>query len=166
MDFFKNTFTLLLFIPSLLWCIDNAKSERISGEVKTTPTTQFAESKDVYLLASLISSESYCTDIEDMYRVGSVVLNRVQAREFPNALHKVIYQTNQFDGVGRFNFKPDHCEDAIKVARELLSGGPKKEMRGILYYFNPQVSGTESEWCKRMVDNVVIKGKYHWYSKL
>lgn len=150
---------ITILITSLFSC-KKAEKEHLSE-----PTLA---SSDTLLLAALISSECYCNDIEDMYRVGSVVLNRIEDEEFPNTLFEVIFQKNkngkvQFDGVGKFNFTPTYCDSSISVSRRLLERGSVLD-NGIKYYYNPKITGTTSNWCRKMMNNTVLKGLHHHYA--
>ena len=75
--------------------------------------------KEVELLARLIKSEALGEGEEGMLLVGNVVVNRVVANcdIFRNVrtLSEVIYQTNQFAGVGQplFNEPVNQSEKAI-----------------------------------------------------
>jgi len=80
---------------------------------------------DVELLAHLLMAEcgsDWCSD-DLIYYCGSVVLNRVNSDRFPNSLHEVIYQKNQYQCVknGHINKEPtDRCYD---IATDLLQHG-------------------------------------------
>ena len=77
--------------------------------------------KEVELLARLIKSEALGEGEEGMLLVGNVVVNRVVANcdIFRNVrtLSEVIYQTNQFAGVGQplFNEPVNQNEKAIAL---------------------------------------------------
>ncbi len=77
--------------------------------------------KEVELLARLIKSEALGEGEEGMLLVGNVVVNRVVANcdIFRNVrtLSEVIYQTNQFAGVGQplFNEPVNQSEKAIAL---------------------------------------------------
>lgn len=75
---------------------------------------------DEYLLASIISAECSICPEEEQYLVGSTVLNRVEDSDYPNTMQGVIYEENQFHGVGSRWFKP--TSQTRKVARNLMKG--------------------------------------------
>lgn len=58
------------------------------------------------LLAALINSEADTTDLEDMYLVGSTVLNRVDHHSFPCDIYGVIFDKTQFYGARTKRFIP------------------------------------------------------------
>ena len=55
-----------------------------------------ATASDVELLAALIECEAGSKHYEGMLAVGSVVVNRMKSRHYPNTLRGVIYQSGQF----------------------------------------------------------------------
>lgn len=85
-----------------------------------------ASASDIEIFAALIECEAGSTDYEGMLAVASVVVNRMNARHYPDTLRGVIYQSGQFppahdgkvDRVLRRGVK-DAC---ITVANDALSG--------------------------------------------
>lgn len=51
---------------------------------------------DLILLAALIECEAGSRNYEGMLAVGSVVVNRMKSRYYPNTLYGVVYQSGQF----------------------------------------------------------------------
>lgn len=81
--------------------------------------------EDDILLARLIYAEASSTSEDDMYAVGTVVMNRVADKRFPNTLEGVIYQKGQYsctfnEGNKKFNSEPP--ERLKEIAREILDG--------------------------------------------
>ena len=87
-------------------------------------------------LSCLIHSEAKANDIDDMLLVGSVVLNRVNFKRFPESLFEVIHQRGQFDGVSTRNFKRSELSDMVAVY--LLRGG-LRDYR-VLFFFNSKTA--------------------------
>ncbi len=111
---------------------------------------------DSELLASLITSEcSICSESEQ-YLVGSVVLNRVDSKDFPATLKKVIFQDNQFHGSSSKWFTP--TEQTTKVADNLLRG--EGRYYEILYFYSPSKAKNKA-FVKRMAKFVKFKKEYH-----
>lgn len=80
------------------------------------------------LLARLIFSEGGTESFDTKLKIGSVVMNRVSAPNFPNTIEEVIYQKNQFavtttkiDGVIMIDRPAD--EDSVRAAKEILDYG-------------------------------------------
>ena len=122
------------------------------------PAMEYTE-EDVTLLATVIFSEAGVCDEIEKYRVGNVVLNRVNdtTDQFKNTIKDVIYQKNQFTSVGGQNWKHGPTEEEIEIARNLLEGTrvfpdnivwfSRKHKYGKLYYTSEwhQFSGLEQD---------------------
>lgn len=85
----------------------------------TTNTQKCPDSYSVDLLASLINSEAG-DSYQDMYLVGSTVLNRMDHDMFPDGLYDVIFQKNQYYGIENRKFRP--TQKSRQVAEDLLLG--------------------------------------------
>ena len=95
--------------------------EAIIGEAEILTYTE----EELELLAHLIFAEAgsdWCSDKLQQY-TGSVVLNRIKSKYYPNNMHDVIYQKGQYSVVnsGAINKTPN--ERAYNVARFLLENG-------------------------------------------
>lgn len=90
-----------------------------SSEAKLDDYIECPSDTSVNILAALINSEAG-QDKNDMYLVGSTVLNRIDNKEFPDNLISVIHQKGQYNGVKTDNFYP--TEDSRWVAEDLLMG--------------------------------------------
>lgn len=81
--------------------------------------------EDLDLLARIINAEAGCDWIPDWVQrmVGSVVLNRVKSKHFPNTIREVIYQPGQYGPVynGMINYTP--TKRVIANARYILEHG-------------------------------------------
>lgn len=94
-------------------------------DIDDNPFANVSES-EVYLLACIIDCESEGEPYAGQLAVGSVVLNRVESKYFPDTITGVIYQKNQFSPVasGRLAYMLDRGPTAscMKAAREVLGG--------------------------------------------
>ena len=82
-------------------------------------------SEDVELLAMLLTGEcgsDWCSD-EMLYYTGSVVLNRLNADDFPDTLYEVIYQKGQYACTVDGNMYREIKERYYRIAEELLIYG-------------------------------------------
>lgn len=83
--------------------------------------------EELITLATVIHAEAgICNDAEK-YRVGNVVINRLNDTEhndfkYVNSIMEVIYQKGQFTCVGGNAWKEGPSEREIEIARELLEG--------------------------------------------
>lgn len=78
--------------------------------------------QDLEELAHLIYAEVGNQSDTCMKYTGSVVLNRVKSKRFPNTIHKVINQKGQY-GVRSYYMKKKPSKRAYSIAKELLEHG-------------------------------------------
>ncbi len=101
------------------------ETEKELGEyfLESVSAMEYTE-EEVDLLARLIFAEAGVCDTMEKYRVGNVVLNRVNdtTKEFKNTIKGVIYQEGQFTSVGGSNWKHGPNEEEIEIAKALLEG--------------------------------------------
>lgn len=111
-------------------CIDSFSdidftSEEFIESVIGEPEILNYTNEELELLAHLIFAEAgsnWCSDKMQQY-TGSVVLNRIASKYYPNTMREVIYQPGQYSVVksGAINKIPN--ERAYNVARFLLENG-------------------------------------------
>ncbi len=99
-------------------------------------------SQELINLAKIVHLESRGEPIIGQVAVANVVLNRVASPQFPNTVHEVLHQPNQFTPVvnGTFNTAIPQ-ERPIEAARRALSG--ENHVPEALFFFNPNVSTRE-----------------------
>lgn len=123
----------------------------------TSKTCSYVSVEDLDLLSKLIYVEADQQDVKDMFLVGSTVMNRVFAYNYPDNLHDVINQKRQYIGTlskawGTRTLVTD------KVAYMLLKG---HYVRGIKYFYNPKTS-TDTLFVKNMQNYPILyKTTYH-----
>ena len=89
-------------------------------------------SHDLIYLSSIINAEADTTEIKDMYLVGSSVLNRRDAKDFPNHIDSVITSKYQYNGYNTKRFVRTPITDSI--AADLLKGINRDYC--VLYFVN------------------------------
>lgn len=114
------------------------------GEWRDISEVTFAE-KDRYLLANLIYCEAGGEPYEGQLAVGSVVINRVLSKNYPDTVVGVIYQSRQFSPVasGRLELALAANKATAKcyqAADEAMSGVTNV---GNCVYFRTPVEGLE-----------------------
>lgn len=128
------------------------------------------------LLTSLINSESHGETFEDKLMVGTVVMNRVDSKYFPDNINDVIYQPKQFSGINHKLFRCDTTYymserktqtkkmdyDSYKAAKTILEGY-RSFGEDVLYFYNPLIS-TDKTFINNMNDIAFI-GENHWFTK-
>ena len=96
------------------------------------------DNSDLMLLAKCIYGEARGESYTGQVAVASVILNRVNHKDFPNSVSGVIYQGGAFDAVsdGQINLTPN--DNAINAAKDALSGWDPTS--GAIYYYNPKTA--------------------------
>jgi hypothetical protein len=93
--------------------------------VKVTTPGDTVSEEDIDLLAHLIYAEAGSSWIPDetLYYVGSVVLNRVNSKYYPDTLYEVIYQKGQYACTWDGNIEKTPTERCYTIAEDLLING-------------------------------------------
>lgn len=102
-------------------------------------------------LSSVIHHEAKGEPLNGQIAVAQVVVNRVNSGKFPSTVCGVVKQRGQFSWIGK---KPMTLAKE-KLAREVLEGKHKNNVRGALYFTNVSV------WFKRKVLYVI--GRHRFY---
>lgn len=116
-------------------------------------------SKDVSLLARLISAEARGEPYSGQVAVGAVVLNRIEHPSFPNTLSGVIYQSGAFTCLVDGQFDKPVSDSAYKAARDALNGWDPSG--GAIYYFNPNTATSSWIWSRPLIVSI---GKHRFCS--
>ena len=107
-----------------------------------TATSIGTNSKDVNLLAHLITGEARGEPYIGMVAVGAVVLNRTRDSRFPRTVAGVIYQPGAFSVVndGQINLPIEQV--CLRAAQDAYNGWDPTN--GAVYYYNP--AKTTNKW--------------------
>lgn len=92
------------------------------AEVESVKTV---DPEDLEILAHLLVGEAgsdWCSD-EMIYYVGSVVLNRVAAKDFPDTIEGVVFQKGQYACTWDGNYDRKPTERHYRIAEDLLLNG-------------------------------------------
>ncbi len=101
---------------------------------------KFYEEEDVSLLSEVMYHENYCNGDYVMRLTGSVVLNRVAHKGYPNTVRGVLYQKGQYETMPRF-FTKKIPDEARQIAKELLIFGSIAPPNVVYQAMFPQGSG-------------------------
>lgn len=139
---------------------DDALETEQLGEYFLTsqPTMEYTE-EDVNLLATTIYAEAGICDEMEEYRVGTVIVNRVNdtTDTFEDTVEGVIYQKGQFGSIGSDAWNHGPTDKEMEIARNILEGARvfpsqvvwfnKESPYGELYYTSDwhEFSGWERE---------------------
>lgn len=94
-----------------------------TGSGAILPGGQFYNQDDLYWLSRIIYAESGNQPLNGKIAVGNVVLNRVNSPRFPNTIHGVIYQKNQFSPVANGSINRTPNAESVLAAKLCLDGG-------------------------------------------
>ena len=120
----------------------------------------FYNQDDLFWLSRVIFAESGNQPLEGKMAVGNVVLNRVASPIFPNSVHAVLSQKNQFStykGGKLANRTPN--ESSIIAAKLVLDGGVVEEVKDALW-FDAMCSNS---WAARHKACLVVIGGHKFY---
>jgi len=103
--------------------------------------------EDLKWLATIIEAEAEDQPYKGKLAVGSVVINRMLHKSFPNTIKDVVFQKTkrvyQFSPVGDgriYRVKPS--EDSYKAAKAAFDG--EDPTNGALFFYNPKIA--KSKW--------------------
>ena len=107
---------------------------------------------DLNWLARAVHGEARGETYTGQVAVAAVIINRVQSPQFPDTIKEVIFERLAFTAVadGQIYLKPD--TNAIKAAREALSG--KDPSNGALYYWNPAKATSKWIWTRSIIKRI------------
>ena len=124
MHFKKYLATIGLAASLTVGYSGTALAEEVQTEtVAETGPVDMVDPGELYLLAHLLCGEVQTGSWETQIAVGSVVLNRVADRSYPDTLKGVIYQRGQYACTWDGNFDRTPTERNWAVARYLLENG-------------------------------------------
>ncbi|WP_404356247.1 cell wall hydrolase [Cytobacillus firmus] len=97
---------------------------------------------NVTKMAHIVNGEARGESYEGQVAVASVMLNRLESRDFPDTISNVIFQKNAFTAIydGQYHLQPSKTSfQAVKDA--FLGWDPSG---GAVYYYNPKL--VTDEW--------------------
>lgn len=102
-------------------------------------------SGDLYWLSRIIQAEAGAEPYKGKVAVGSVILNRVNSKEFPNTIYNVIFEyygnIPQFSPVADGTIYNTPSQESINAAKDALNG--IRPVGNSTYFFNPdKAAGT------------------------
>ena len=120
---------------------------------------QYYNQDDLFWLSRVIYAESGNQSLKGQMAVGNVIMNRVHSHLFPNGIHEVIAQRNQFTnyrGGKLANRTPN--ESSVLAAKLVLDGGVVEESEGALYF-----DSLVHSWAARSKTYVCTIGGHKFY---
>ncbi|MBO4520734.1 MAG: cell wall hydrolase [Alphaproteobacteria bacterium] len=124
---------LVLIIVEFMSCERSARAAIITGEKPLAGASYYMQKliekdgeifnhEDRDLLAEVMYHENYCNGYEVMLYTGSVVLNRVKHKWFPDTIKGVLYQKGQYATTHKF-FTKEIPAEVYDIALHLLLCG-------------------------------------------
>lgn len=124
---------------------------------------------DLQCLAEALYFEARGETLRGQYAVAEVILNRVESKKFPNSVCSVINQGTGRKYACQFTYTCDGKPETIlefkayerlkKVAKVMLSGGPRRLTHGATYYHTKAV---RPSWSRKFSRTTTI-GVHHFY---
>ncbi|MBO8170781.1 MAG: LysM peptidoglycan-binding domain-containing protein [Bacillaceae bacterium] len=156
-----NGLTHNLIHPGQSLNVKGAKGLQQSEQADSKATVSYTQ-EDYEWLAKIIEAEAEGEPYLGKVAVGSVVMNRVEHRWFPDTIKGVIFQQLN----GRYQFSPvasgkiyrvKPSQESYKAAREALNG--KDPTGGGIYFYNPKIARSKWIFSRKVVR---IIGNHHF----
>lgn len=103
----------------------DGSANAIRVETQGDPPSAIYDGDAVYWLSRIISAESRGEELEGQIAVGNVVLNRVEAKGFPDTVYGVIFDSRwggQFEPVRNGTVYQEPTEESVVAAKLCLEG--------------------------------------------
>ena len=127
----------LIIAGETLWISDAAPktNTRVASQVG---------SRDLHLLARLISGEARGESYEGQVAVGAVILNRVKSDDFPDTVRGNMFKYGEFESVTNGQIWEALPSSAIQAAKDAMAG--YDPTGGAIYFYNPSKIASPSNW--------------------
>lgn len=104
--------------------ITKTEIAKTTTQSKTTTETTLPYTEDeLYILSHTIYGEASGCSYEHKLYVGSVILNRVNSKHYPNSIEDVVFQRGQYACTWDGNYDKTPDKETIEIAEYLLSNG-------------------------------------------
>lgn len=120
------------------------------------------DNADLYWLARVIEAEAAGEPFEGKLAVGSVVINRIKSREYPNTVFDVVFDTRhgvQFEPILNGTIYNNPSYDSMVAAKYALMG--ENNIGDCLYFFNPRIA--QSTWISKNRTYYTTIGLHDFY---
>lgn len=118
--------------------------------------------EDLYWLSRIISAEAKGESFTGQIGVGTVVLNRVRSKQFPNSVKGVVFDKKygtQFTPVSNGTIYHTPTQSAVVAAKMCLDGYTLSD--SVLYFLNPAIS--TSSWIQNNRKYAFRIGNHEFY---
>ena len=108
--------------------------------------------RNIDLLARIISAEARGEPYIGQVAVGAVILNRIEHPSFPDTLSGVIFQKGAFTAVTDGQFDQPIADSAYSAARDALNGWDPTN--GCIYYYNPAKTSNKFIYSRPIITTI------------
>lgn len=136
-----------------------SSSSKNSKPAKVGSTKISSHERD--LLERLVEAEAGGEPYEGKLAVATVVMNRVNSSQFPNSIHSVIHQKNQFSPVANGSIKKKASSDSKRAVKQVIDEGYRSFGPEVVYFLNPKIA--TSKWIIRNRTYVTTIGNHAFY---
>lgn len=147
----------------LHWDAETSSVDLYSGSGRLLSGDEFYNAEDLYWLARIISAEAGAEPMLGKILVGNVVMNRMNAEQFPSTVRGVIFDTKygvQFTPTVNGTIYNAPTEDSIIAAKICLDS--YYVSRTALYFLNPTLS--TSLWIPQNRPYIMTVGGHDFYA--
>ena len=148
------------FDANLSWDAASGKILVQRGSGALMSGDEFYNQDDLFWLSRVMYAEAGNQGLKGQMAVGNVVLNRVVSAIFPDSIHGVLAQKNQFSTYKGGNLaKRTPTESCIIAAKLVLDGGVVEEVEDALW-FDAKCSNS---WAARHKTHLATLGGHKFY---
>lgn len=140
----------LIYVGQNINTIAGAKSEIKSNVAKVESNNVKQSEKE--LMARLVRAEAESEPYAGKVAVATVVLNRVDHKDYPNSIEEVIYQSGQFTPVSNGTINKPYTNEDMKAVEESIAF--RGQGQGSLFFYNPAIA--TSRWLDSKPTTIVI----------
>ena len=133
----------------------------LGGAAVSSPEAEY-DAADLYWLSRIISAESQGESLKGQIAVGNVVLNRVEADDFPDTIPAVIFDRKngtQFQPVDNGTVYQTPTALSVEAARQVLDG--EVVLEDALYFYAPALS--QGTWINSSRTYLTTIGCHRFY---
>lgn len=117
---------------------------------------------ELITLYKIVEAEATGETIESKKNVTSVIINRVNNKNFPNSIIDVVFQKNQFSPISDKRYwTVEVTEETIQAVEQVIRSGTTTEA---LYFCNlDKVSGKMKRWFQKLEYLFTDKANHSFY---
>lgn len=133
-----------------------------SGGSSGGSTTAYSEN-DLYWMSRIIEAEAGGEPYRGKLAVGTVVMNRVKSKTYPNTVYGVIFDRKngvQFTPAATGSIYKTPSADSVKAAKEVLNG--YRISGNIQYFLNPRLAS--DAWFRKNLTYICTIGSHVFYA--